>query len=1125
MFKGNAISCLDSGHYFYIGELAKYGLAIMSNGEFGIVKAAEGVPNLIKNTIATTVLDFCQEATDGGASWYYMKNMDNGDVQKTSMTKDEVQELITYVDTKTYAERINDLNVSDKEKKIRKIQNSEFGSLWQEYTKQETVGPSAESKTVTYLNKLYFHKKHVERKERVPAFKGGTLIADHPRRKSGAKYAHKHTLGAKRYAIENGKTSTGIYVGDINLTEFDYASMVAAPLKLYYNQNQAMWETNSIFLVSLLEDIDAADNLAPALDKDNLDYEPSEFYGKEPPAKLWDYKTGLAIPLSVQDNNPRSFGPNIIQKWNSGKSKYDSTVEKVRVVNRTGQIFRSGEVALCINVDGENLLLRMGEGGVVEIRPPSFTSPWLFSKFLASSDDYFRRADDTRINPGQECIDEVHKCITNHSSAIGLRGYIQDTSHSMTGTDSNSQGVKLIGGKLNQNKDAYSSRINVSVPFGDNEETIIDSITCNDIKLFWGPVFSNGHATSVGRHDKNQTPADVAACGPLRGDDGNYDGSPIEDHEKILLLINSIDGTTEINLAKLCRNYNNNATDGTPDRFLYGPDIVQTAGDGTVTKTATGNNSKPNDPSTIQFSLLSADVYGHLDQNAGNIVGFTRNQANHARDHYTSCGDFSNYDAGTNLFGGRTFGPYAPTVAEAYSHLYGAAPPGGYTGPKYDAYITKEPLNRPQASYEIYGDDGAYRGANAVGMTCARRLAYNKGGWTLNVDTEQVYGTQGVFYGGAVGGGISLSILPGIGGWVNDTTGQLISGTTQVYGSSLDSIDSFGTAALNVQVWDGWPREWCMWLPQYAVPLHFSDLPVYTSTVFQVQTWNAQEGKTEEDTITVGDIACRYDYRDPTFGDKHNDTRSYNTGRDGQTVPLGEIPPLGDDETETLRPQEYWNINISRRGRFLTYYGRVWQKRVIGLSNQFSIEFSGSAESFVTGDIIECDRGVFVECTAGGGTPAFKFAKSDQLTPDASVYQEKYGGVDPTKHTYRTRGEGFEPQEFPYKLVIPSINGGEDAEMICDVAECYEIPQLDYGPKPRSSMTRCSRASGAGQKRVTGTKSTQIGVLDNLDPNNPYPGEYEIFAYCHNDIGICLHKAPDATSGTQMHNYIKATFS
>lgn len=1122
MFKGNAISCVDSGHYFYLGELAKFGLAIMSNGEFKVVKKAAGVPPIVKNAIAEKVLDWCQEDTGGGETWYYMENMGNGAVQKTSMTKEEVQELITYVDTKSYAERIKQVNVADKEKKIRKIQNSEFGSLWQEYTKSETV--ANESFQMKYLNKLYFHKKHIERKERVPAFKGGTLIADHPRRKSGAKYAFKHTLGAKRYAIEQDKVSTGIYVGDINLTEFDYASMVAAPLKLYYNANESMWETNSIFLVSLLEDIDAADNLAPALDKDNLDYESSEFYGSEPPAKLWDYRTGLAIPLAIQDNNPQAFGPNIIQKWNADDDKYDNQVEKVRVVNRSGQIFRTGEIALCINVDGENLLLRMGEGGVVEIRPPAFTSPWLFAKFLASSDSYFRKADDTRINIGQECIDEVHKCITNHPTAIGLRGYIQDTSHSMTGKDTatDDDKPKIMGGKLSENKDAYSSRINVSVPVGDNEETIIDSITCNDIKLFWGPVFSNGHATGVGRHDKNQTPADVAACGPLRGADGNYDGSPIEDHESILYLINTIDDSTEINLAKLCRNYNNNATDGTLDRFWFGPDIEVVQEDGSKTMVATATNSKPNDPSTIQYSLLSADVYAHLDTNAGN-TSLTRNMEKAARDHYTVCGEFSNYDVGTNLFGGRTFGPFAGTNAAAYQHIYGDAPPGGYPGPKYDAYITKEPLNRPQAAYDIYGDDGAYRGANAIGMTCSRRLAFNKGAWTLNVDTEQVYGTQGIFYGGAVGGGISLTILPGIGGWVNDTTGKMISGTTQVYGSSLDSLDSFGTAAMNVQVWDGWPRELCMWLPQYAVPLHFSDFPSYTETEYQVQKWNGEE--MEETTIEVGDTACRYDFRVPTFGDKHNDIRSYTTNRDGEGVPLGVIPPKEGGETEVLRPKEYWNLSTTRRGRFLTYYGFVWAEPVIGLSNQFSIQFSGAPESFVTGDIIDCGRGVWVKCTTGGGTPAFTFAKSDEITPDASIYQEVYGGGDPTKTTFKMRGRDFEPQEFPYKLVIPSPNGGENAEMICDLSQCYEVYHMDYGPKPQSSMTRCSRASGAGQKRVTGVKSTQIGVLDNQDPNNPYPGEYEVFVYVHNDIGLCLHKPVAATTGTQFHNYIKATFS
>jgi hypothetical protein len=84
-------------------------------------------------------------------------------------------------------------------------------------------------------------------------------------------------------------------------------------------------------------------------------------------------------------------------------------------------------------------------------------------------------------------------------------------------------------------------------------------------------------------------------------------------------------------------------------------------------------------------------------------------------------------------------------------------------------------------------------------------------------------------------------------------------------------------------------------------------------------------------------------------------------------------------------------------------------------------------------------------------------------------------------------------------------------------------------------MTRVSLPSTNGQRRVYGTRSVSISVEDNGQDNlqnevtESYtykrPGYYEVFTYCHNDIGIALHEDPDATTGYQMHNYITVTFS
>ena len=61
-----------------------------------------------------------------------------------------------------------------------------------------------------------------------------------------------------------------------------------------------------------------------------------------------------------------------------------------------------------MQIDGENLLIKISGEGVIQERPPAFKGPWLFSKFLASSDDYFRLTNGDFVQAGDEVIDFVY---------------------------------------------------------------------------------------------------------------------------------------------------------------------------------------------------------------------------------------------------------------------------------------------------------------------------------------------------------------------------------------------------------------------------------------------------------------------------------------------------------------------------------------------------------------------------------------------------------------------------------------------------------------------------------------------------------------------------------------------
>lgn len=1049
MFSGNALSSKIAGHYFYITKLQRKGLAVMTSGDWPAVKS------YITNGNNYDEIQDYLESELSITTYHYTGG---------SLTSQEAFDLIYYADNTEYKNRESS---SANERLIREIQSSKYGCL---------TSISADDVSSNSV-KIYFQKKTHERMDRTVSFKSDTLFTAHPRRKSGARYAFKQSL----------YSDDGVYVGKTNLTEDNFNSMVSAPLALYFNHNEGIWESSSSFLCSLLEDIDAADIVAPAI-PDDLELESSDFYGaSNPPNYMGEYTTGMAMPLSVQSNDPSSFGPNIVNY--DGKKK----VEAIRVVNRTGSLFNKGEIALVQRMDGENILIKIGVGGDIQERPPSFVGPWMFEKFLASSDEYMKLSDGSLVIPGgDEVVDFVYdRCYgTETRTAIPL---FQDKIQNQT-SDSFPDGQIGLGGN------AYKSRINVSVGTEDSPTVAIDSVGTHEIGIFWGPVFPAGFNKDLVSEDgfssinQFQIPAELGACGPMFDEAGEYSGSPIESNGAVVSAINSTSPLTQ--LASVCNGVNRNIL-------------------------ASGANLRPLDETTVQFSLLSAELYAHKDTNSLNIVDskLPYDQERFARKFYNNIVPFTGHPAGTDLFGGATFSEKT-MVTGKYEHIYDA-PLGGYYGPKYDAYVSTSPVD-VKGSYDVFGEDGAA----AVGLQCGRRLVVKKGAWQLNVDTEQVFGTQGRFWGGAIGGGIAFTVLPLMGGigWATDTRGLGKSGTTTVWGSALDRIYNFGTAALNVQVWDGWPREDTLWLAQYATPLHFNPTGGDNTETITVKSWDIIDQKMVDTQITVGKIGSPVDHYIPTYGDSvldgNNEKRViYNTPKDNTSIPVGPV-----SNTEDVRPMSEWQVDTVRRSKFITLYGYHYKQKVIGV-NAITVTSAGSG--FSLNDVIHLNKGLSIKVTqvnAQNGITAAVIADTSDFGGGIRYY-------DRDDHDFKVlnwtcRGEGFMPTDFPDTLNVKPLRGGKTATISINRGYCWEKPCWDYGPRYRSNLTRCSLPSTTGQFRVWGYKSVQIGVESNMEePTYRFPGQYEIFTYCHNDIGIHLLNEQGLTTGLQMHNYIKASFS
>ena len=139
MHKGNAISSLPAGHYFYITELQRYGLAVMSRDDWRVIRneADADLPNILKeNKDAQDIFELLAAMNVG--EFKFKKAQADGSYQIKTYTMDEVRNLINYVDGAvddpqdtgtSYKDRISNPDLRGMEKQISEIQNSPEGCL------------------------------------------------------------------------------------------------------------------------------------------------------------------------------------------------------------------------------------------------------------------------------------------------------------------------------------------------------------------------------------------------------------------------------------------------------------------------------------------------------------------------------------------------------------------------------------------------------------------------------------------------------------------------------------------------------------------------------------------------------------------------------------------------------------------------------------------------------------------------------------------------------------------------------------------------------------------------------------------------------------------------------------
>lgn len=1116
MFNGNIGSSTTGSHVFIIldpvfqdfgvGSLTKKGFDDFKETDFG--KRVLGVRT---NTNIFTALNL--STSDGGKYTYY----NNGSYTQTTITQSTLLSLIDYHES-GYAGTDN--QIANNDETIKNIKNSIEGFVW--------FPPSGVTANDYYSSgcvlKLYFYAPGQHKNDRTVAHNNSPMITSVPKLPTGRKYLASKSKEA-RMTQQDSFFSVGTYVGldkRQDTIEEDVQDSVTGPIKLSWNDTLGQWEASNQILARLLSDLPPANIVGfdlQSTDTDNINAK--KFYDITGDKYMGQKSIGVAMPLSVQNSNPDMFGPNLI-KCNSANN-----VEKIKVVNRSNESFKVGDLILCSFIGCEWIAQKFG---TLEVKPqPSSVGRWGFYKFMANSDWFFR----STTSGNKEFLPEqcqkylrfqFFNSLSNVSSSLstdmvsktdvknlnlnnissydgGLYKYLQTSSFDLT---SSSYGGTCTSGN------SYN-KINVQ-----KASTDTDSATYRALPLYWGPVFPDGYSSSYLNVSNNGTATIMA-----EGRDGTvssssqylssgFDATSISN---AFVSINEVPADIAINGRYSKTSFPIEDTAGIINAFNSSncaTDINSLLNSGTRAYFLTTDNSNknvygftPSNPLKVQFSALCAELACSDDANTLVI----QNQFKPGRDFYTASRQALGRSGASSLHGNfiLRLPESLDTQGSKWDWLYGTSGVRvnlPYVVP-YDSYIEKQPLNRPLAAPYIFTDDVNINvGANLVGIIAARNtFTKNKGG-NLNISAKQLFGLYGRFLGNGGGGSIDFTFLGSIGSFFTDNTSSFKARYAPIWGSTTgDSINSFGTTALHAMVWDYWPEKYTTFIPQYFSVAHFNPGVLFSSP--STQSGVAPENDTVTkyvDKIDFSDL----DFRVPTYA------RASGVSTASVVLENAII-----SSTTKLAPDNEWNVNTVRRGQLVTEEGFYYQKRVIGL-NISSLSVSDGGGGFNTGDIININNDLAIHVTAVSGSAI----QSAMFATDTT-----FEGKIPNTFLHQKAGSGFKPSDFKsaYRMQVKSPTGGNNAILNFTQGRAYSKIMYDQGPKKRTPITRLSSSSGEGKSRVEETKGTTLGVEDNT--GFKYAGQYEAFYFFHNDITHTFNNADSIEANPDFVQHITITIS
>lgn len=347
-------------------------------------------------------------------------------------------------------------------------------------------------------------------------------------------------------------------------------------------------------------------------------------------------------------------------------------------------------------------------------------------------------------------------------------------------------------------------------------------------------------------------------------------------------------------------------------------------------------------------------------------------------------------------------------------------------------------------------------------LTCKTTINTNASSLLFTID--QRFGTvaKKTLSGGQ---GPSVTILPiggGIGWGVGGTPIQqnIIPQWGDI--NRTDNIDSFGTTALHVKIFESWPLNQTIFLNTIFTPLHFNPSTDGYKYTLEYNGDNLKFSKNPDPTAIEYSTV---DFRLPTKNDGA-------VAAIGQTVASGDLKPMSD-----------WVRTGIRRAKLLTNGGFVYIKPVFCVSSVKLKTLNGATlggkgykkdtifsyddgSSFTvninetTGEIIEIN-----DLTKGYDKDTFLMNNNSPGISSINI------NIVPTQSELEGNGAVFEPS-----FIL-----------------CGKL-MIDKCPKQVSPIVRLTKSSNMGEDAAEGISTTTINLSDNATNKS-----YDLFYFFHND--------------------------